>query len=102
MMLVPAGAPVDAVIEDLLPHLNPGDLLIDGGNTFFADTDRRAKRLEEMGILFLGSGISGGAIGARLGPSLMPGGSREAYQLVQSERIPFREAYRQIAEKLQK
>ena len=83
MMLVPAGAPVDSVIEDLLPHLERGDLLIDGGNTYFTDTDRRAKALEEKGILFLGSGISGGAKGARLGPSLMPGGSQEAFHLIQ-------------------
>jgi len=82
MMLVPAGDPVDSVIDDLLPHLEKGDLLIDGGNTFFTDTDRRAKYLEEQGVYFIGSGISGGAQGARLGPSLMPGGSKQAYELI--------------------
>ena len=83
MMLVPAGGPVDAVIEDLLSSLDQGDLLIDGGNSFYTDTDRRFKYLEEKGIHFLGSGVSGGAKGARFGPSLMPGGSGEAYKLVQ-------------------
>ena len=73
MMLVPAGPPVDSVIHDLLPHLQAGDLVIDGGNSHFPDTDLRAKTLAEKGILYLGVGISGGAEGARRGPSIMPG-----------------------------
>lgn len=82
VMLVPAGAPVDAVISDLLPHLEPGDLIIDGGNSFFKDTERRGKQLQEKGILFLGVGVSGGESGARHGPSMMPGGPHEAYERV--------------------
>jgi 6-phosphogluconate dehydrogenase len=84
MMMVPAGAPVDAVIHDLLPHLEEGDLIIDGGNSHFSDTDLRGKSVAEKGILYLGVGISGGESGARHGPSMMPGGSEEAYQRVQA------------------
>ncbi len=80
MLLVPAGKVVDIVIENLLPMLDKGDIIIDGGNSFFTDTDRRELYLKEKGINFFGSGVSGGAKGARLGPSIMPGGSREAYQ----------------------
>jgi 6-phosphogluconate dehydrogenase len=83
MMLVPAGAPVDAVIEDLLPLIDKGDLLIDGGNSFYADTDRREKYLSAKGIHFMGIGVSGGSHGARFGPSIMPGGPKDAYALVQ-------------------
>ncbi len=82
MLLVPAGKIVDAVIENLLPLLEEGDIIIDGGNSFFTDTDRRESYLKEKGINFFGAGVSGGAKGARLGPSIMPGGSREAYQHV--------------------
>jgi 6-phosphogluconate dehydrogenase len=82
MLLVPAGAPVDAVIAGLLPLLAPGDLIIDGGNSHYPDTDRRAKELAAAGIEFLGLGVSGGEEGARRGPSLMPGGSKEAYERV--------------------
>ncbi len=82
MLLVPAGKIVDAVIENLLPLLEEGDIIIDGGNSFFTDTDRREAYLKEKGIHFFGAGVSGGAKGARLGPSIMPGGSREAYQHV--------------------
>ncbi len=82
MLLVPAGAPVDAVTESLLPFLDPGDLLIDGGNSHFADTARRLASLTEKGIHFLGMGVSGGSEGARFGPSIMPGGNRAAYELV--------------------
>lgn len=82
MMLVPAGAPVDAVIHELLPYLHPGDLIIDGGNSFFKDTDLRAQTLESKGIRYLGVGISGGESGARHGPSLMPGGPKDAYERV--------------------
>ncbi len=82
MLLVPAGKVVDIVIESLLPHLDQGDIIIDGGNSFFTDTDRREAYLKEKGINFFGAGVSGGAKGARLGPSIMPGGSRDAYQHV--------------------
>ncbi len=82
MLLVPAGKIVDSVIEDLLPHLAKGDLIIDGGNSLFTDTDRREAHLREKGIHFFGAGVSGGAKGARKGPSIMPGGSREAYKEV--------------------
>ena len=83
MLLVPAGKVVDKVIEGLLPHLDKGDIIIDGGNSFFTDTDRREEYLKSKGINFFGAGISGGAKGARLGPSIMPGGSNEAYKVVQ-------------------
>ncbi len=82
MLLVPAGAPVDAVINSIVPHLQAGDLIIDGGNSHFTDTDRRARELEKKDIQFLGVGISGGEEGARLGPSMMPGGDRAAYERV--------------------
>jgi 6-phosphogluconate dehydrogenase len=82
IMLVPAGPPVDSVIHDLLPHLEPGDLIIDGGNSHFPDTDVRAQALAEKGISYLGMGISGGEHGARYGPSMMPGGPRQAYERV--------------------
>ena len=82
MMLVPAGAPVDSVIKDLLPHLDPGDLIIDAGNSYFKDTDVRARNLMAKGIQFLGVGVSGGEEGARHGPSIMPGGPKEAYERV--------------------
>lgn len=79
MMLVPAGKIVDAVIESLLPLLDTGDILIDGGNSYFTDTDRREAYLQGKGIHFFGAGVSGGAKGARKGPSIMPGGSKTAY-----------------------
>jgi 6-phosphogluconate dehydrogenase len=82
LLLVPAGTPVDAVIGDLMPHFEPGDLLIDGGNSHFTDTNRREKALAEQGLLFMGMGVSGGEYGARHGPSLMPGGPREGYERV--------------------
>jgi 6-phosphogluconate dehydrogenase len=84
MILVPAGRPVDAVIHDMLPFLSPGDMLIDGGNSYYRDTDLRAKALSERGILYLGVGISGGEYGARHGPSLMPGGPKEGYERVRA------------------
>ncbi|MFT7187055.1 MAG: 6-phosphogluconate dehydrogenase [Sediminicola sp.] len=83
MLLVPAGKIVDSVIESLLPEIEKGDLIIDGGNSFFTDTDRREAYLKEKGIHFFGSGVSGGAKGARKGPSIMPGGNKEAYKEVQ-------------------
>jgi 6-phosphogluconate dehydrogenase len=82
MLLVPAGAIVDSVINDLLPHLAQGDILIDGGNSHFADTERREEFLLEKGIEFLGVGISGGEEGARHGASIMPGGKPEVYERV--------------------
>lgn len=82
MLLVPAGKIVDEVIESLVPHLDQDDIIIDGGNSFFTDTDRREAYLKEKGIHFFGSGVSGGAKGARRGPSIMPGGNKEAYQHV--------------------
>ncbi len=83
MMLIPAGAPVDSVIQDILPHLEAEDLIIDGGNSHFMDTNRRAKMLTEKGFHILGIGVSGGEKGARYGPSMMPGGSQEAYRRMQ-------------------
>ena len=79
MLLVPAGKIVDAVIESLWPYIDRGDIIIDGGNSFFTDTDRREEYLQEKAINFFGAGVSGGAKGARLGPSIMPGGSKSAY-----------------------
>ena len=83
MLLVKAGAPVDATIQQLIPLLDKGDLIIDGGNSFFLDTERRAKELESQGFNFFGMGVSGGEEGALWGPSLMPGGSRDAYKEVE-------------------
>ena len=83
LLMVKAGAGTDAVIEELLPFLEKGDILIDGGNTFFEDTMRRSEKLAESGINFIGMGVSGGGLGALRGPSMMPGGQREAYDLVE-------------------
>lgn len=80
MLLVKAGAAVDKTIESLLPHLDEGDIIIDGGNSYFVDTRRRAIELESRGFRFLGMGVSGGEEGALNGPSLMPGGSMSAYE----------------------
>ncbi|MCS0786814.1 NADP-dependent phosphogluconate dehydrogenase [Cytobacillus firmus] len=82
MLMVKAGGPTDATIEQLKPLLDKGDILIDGGNTFFVDTQRRNKELSELGIHFIGTGVSGGEEGALKGPSIMPGGQKEAYELV--------------------
>jgi len=82
MMLVPAGKIVDDVIEELLPLLDKGDLIIDGGNSHFTDTNRRVTYLDAKGFNFFGMGVSGGEEGARRGPSMMPGGNKEAYQHV--------------------
>src|SRR5712672_4114031 len=79
MMLVKAGKPVDEFIEQLLPHLEAGDIIIDGGNSLFEDTNRRAKYVESKGLLYIGTGVSGGEEGARQGPSIMPGGSPAAW-----------------------
>ncbi len=83
MMLVPAGTAVDAVLEDLLPFVSPGDIIIDGGNSHYKDTAERIARLTGKGVHFTGMGVSGGEEGARYGPSIMPGGSREAWQALQ-------------------
>jgi 6-phosphogluconate dehydrogenase len=79
MLMVKAGAPVDEFIEQLLPHLEAGDIIIDGGNSLYGDTSRRVKLLESRGMLFVGTGVSGGEEGARHGPSIMPGGSTAAW-----------------------
>lgn len=83
MMMIKAGQAVDSTIEALIPLLEPGDIIIDGGNTHYPDTDRRVKYVESKGLLFVGSGVSGGEEGALLGPSIMPGGSPEAWKHVQ-------------------
>ncbi len=82
MMLVPAGAPVDSVIHDLLPLLEPDDIIIDGGNSHFTDTLRRIDALKDAKVHFMGMGVSGGESGARFGPSIMPGGDVEAWNEV--------------------
>ncbi|MDA3872716.1 MAG: decarboxylating NADP(+)-dependent phosphogluconate dehydrogenase [Kiritimatiellae bacterium] len=82
MMMIKAGSAVDSFIDQVLPLLEPGDILIDGGNTHFPDTDRRLKRVEEAGLLYVGTGVSGGEEGALKGPSIMPGGSPEAWEHV--------------------
>jgi 6-phosphogluconate dehydrogenase len=79
MLMVKAGKPVDDFIEQLLPHLDEGDIIIDGGNSFFGDTIRRTRYVEEKGLLYIGTGVSGGEEGALHGPSIMPGGSPEAW-----------------------
>lgn len=84
MMMVKAGAPVDQLISQLVPYLSPGDVIIDGGNSDFHDTERRVKELESKGMYFIGTGISGGEEGALHGPSVMPGGSAEAWPLVKN------------------
>ena len=84
MLMVKAGKPVDDFIEQLLPHLEPGDIIIDGGNSHFPDTARRAQYVESKGLLYIGTGVSGGEEGALLGPSMMPGGSPAAWPHVKS------------------
>ena len=79
MLMVKAGSAVDEFIEQILPHLEPGDIVIDGGNSLFEDTTRRVKYLESKGMLYVGTGVSGGEEGARRGPSIMPGGSPNAW-----------------------
>src|SRR3972149_8165885 len=82
MLMVKAGKPVDDFIELIIPHLEKGDIIIDGGNSHFPDTTRRTKYLEEKGLLYIGTGVSGGEEGALKGPSIMPGGSPQAWQHV--------------------
>jgi 6-phosphogluconate dehydrogenase len=83
MLMVQAGKAVDAVIDELLPHLEKGDIIVDGGNSLFTDTERRVKELSARGFLYVGCGVSGGEEGARHGPSMMPGGSAEAWPHIQ-------------------
>jgi 6-phosphogluconate dehydrogenase len=82
MLMIKAGPAVDQVIDQLIPLLSPGDIIIDGGNTYYADTERRTKYVEKQGLLFIGTGVSGGEEGALKGPSLMPGGSLDAWPLI--------------------
>ncbi len=82
MLMVKAGPAVDALIEQLIPLLSPGDVIIDGGNTYYLDTERRTNYVESKGLQFIGTGVSGGEEGALLGPSIMPGGSEKAWPLV--------------------
>lgn len=82
LLMVKAGVATDATIQEILPHLDKGDILIDGGNTFFQDTIRRNQALADSGINFIGMGVSGGEEGALYGPALMPGGQKEAYDLI--------------------
>src|SRR5437762_8375468 len=84
MLMVKAGKPVDEFIEHLLPLLEPGDIIIDGGNSLFDDTARRVKFVESKGLLYIGTGVSGGEEGARHGPSIMPGGSPAAWPHVKT------------------
>ena len=95
-LMVPAGAPVDAVLNELRTLLSAGDVVIDGGNTLYRDTQRRIDSLEGTGILFVGAGVSGGEEGALHGPALMPGGSPEAWPLVR----PFLQAIAAKADEL--
>ncbi|KIL41179.1 6-phosphogluconate dehydrogenase [Gordoniibacillus kamchatkensis] len=83
LIMVKAGGPTDDTIKQLVPHLDKGDILIDGGNSYFPDTQRRTKELEAQGIRFIGTGVSGGEEGALKGPSIMPGGQKSAYELVE-------------------
>lgn len=89
MMLVKAGQPVDDFIEKIIPFLEPGDIIIDGGNSHFPDTIRRTKYVESKGLLFIGTGVSGGEEGALNGPSMMPGGSPAASLLLRKFSNPF-------------
>ena len=82
MLMVKAGPAVDEFIEKLIPLLSPGDVIIDGGNTHFSETERRTQYVESKGLLYIGTGVSGGEEGALKGPSMMPGGSEKAWPLV--------------------
>ena len=82
IIMVKAGKPVDDVIAELVPHLDAGDIVIDGGNSLFSDSDRRYRDLKDKGLRFIGMGVSGGEEGALLGPSMMPGGERDAYERI--------------------
>src|SRR5690625_7465544 len=92
MLMVKAGQAVDDFIEQLIPHLEPGDIIIDGGNTHYPDTNRRTAYLESKRLLFVGAGVSGGEEGALTGPSIMPGGSVDAWPHVK----PIRSEERRV------
>src|SRR4029079_12695621 len=94
MLMVKAGKPVDEFIDQIIPHLEPGDIIIDGGNSLFEDTTRRTKYVESKGLLYIGTGVSGGEEGARHGPSIMPGGSPAAWPHV-------KEIFQKIAAKVE-
>jgi 6-phosphogluconate dehydrogenase len=94
MLMVKAGSTVDQMIEQIVPHLEPGDIIIDGGNSLYTDSNRRTKELEAKGLLFIGTGVSGGEEGARRGPSIMPGGSPAAWPHV-------KEIFQSIAAKVE-
>ena len=94
MLMVKAGDTVDQMIDQIVPHLEKGDIIIDGGNSHYPDTNRRTKSLNEKGILFIGTGVSGGEEGARHGPSIMPGGNPEAWPHV-------KEIFQSIAAKVE-
>src|SRR5437016_10369035 len=94
MLMVKAGETVDQMIDSLLPHLEPGDIIIDGGNSHYPDTNRRTKTLANKGLLFIGTGVSGGEEGARQGPSIMPGGNPAAWPHV-------KEIFQSIAAKVE-
>ncbi|MEX0797354.1 MAG: decarboxylating NADP(+)-dependent phosphogluconate dehydrogenase [Acidimicrobiia bacterium] len=83
LLMIPAGNPVDTVIEDLVPLLEPGDIILDGGNSLYTDTERRTESLTDLGIRYLGVGFSGGEEGARHGPSIMPGGNPQAWEAME-------------------
>ncbi len=94
MLMVKAGPVVDAVIDQLRPHLEPGDVIIDGGNSLYSDTERRVTEAAADELLFVGAGVSGGEEGARLGPSIMPGGAEQARDLV----LPMLQAVAAVAD----
>src|SRR5260370_25987335 len=94
MLMVKAGETVDQMIENLVPHVEKGDIIIDGGNSHYPDTNRRTKTLADQGILFIGTGVSGGEKGARNGPSIMPGGNPAACP-------PVKEIFQAIAAKVE-
>src|ERR1700688_3242391 len=94
MLMVKAGETVDHMIDSLLPDLEKGDIIIDGGNSLYTDTNRRTKSLAEKGVLFIGTGVSGGEEGARYGPSIMPGGNPAAWPHV-------KEIFQSIAAKVE-
>ncbi|MBK5243106.1 NADP-dependent phosphogluconate dehydrogenase, partial [Clostridium sp.] len=83
LIMINAGKPVDGAIQELIPYISKGDILIDGGNSFFMDTIRRSKELEELGFKYIGAGVSGGEEGALKGPAIMPGGQLDAYKIVE-------------------
>jgi 6-phosphogluconate dehydrogenase len=83
MLMIKAGPALDAVIDSLIPHLEVGDIVIDGGNSYYKDTERRAVTLDKDGLIYMGVGVSGGEEGALWGPSIMPGGKKEAYPLME-------------------